>query len=196
MGDIEGRNQALQQNGAGITAFRGMKKSLQPPPLLNFIVRRAGQRASGVEMMSRGRAGQGARPEELASLLALAPGFPAWVTWRASIALAPDVVVRVANADWIGRVSAQADRNLTNPRKVEYSVTLTMFCKTAPRTERGRSQLRAWQRGITEQLRALGYEGEWQQRAPGGPLVNYFSKDVARLARIPPAVRKLQRVRF
>ena len=147
-------------------------------------------------MMSRGRAGQGARPEELASLLALAPGLPGWVTRGASIALAPDVVVRVADADWIGRVSAHADRDLTNPRKVEYSVILTMFCNTAPRTERGRSQLRAWQRRITKQLRALGYEGRWQQRAPGGPLVNYFSKDVAKLALVPPAVRKLQRVRF
>jgi hypothetical protein len=145
--------------------------------------------------MSR-RKGQDARPEELASLLALAPGLPGWVTRGASIGLAPAIVVRVADADWIGRVSAHADRNLTNPRKVEYSVILTMFCNTAPRTKTGRSQLRAWQRRITEQLRALGYEGQWQLRAPGGPLVNYFSKDVARLALVPPAVRKLQRVRF
>src|SRR5262245_52910160 len=147
-------------------------------------------------MMSRGRAGRGARPDELASLLALAPSLPGWITRGASIALAPDVVVRVADADWIGRVYAHADRNLTDPRKVEYSLILTMLCNTAPRTQRGRSQLRAWQRRITEQLRALGYEGEWQRRGPGGPLVNYFSKDVARLALIPPAVRKLQRVRF
>jgi hypothetical protein len=45
-------------------------------------------------------------------------------------------------------------------------------------------------------LHALGYESERQQRAPGGPLVNYFSKHVARLALMSPAVRKLQRVRF
>jgi hypothetical protein len=55
--------------------------------------------------------------------------------------------------------------------------------------------MRAWQRRITKQLRTLGYERRWQQRAAGGPLVAYFSKDVARLALIPPAVRKLQRVR-
>jgi hypothetical protein len=102
----------------------------------------------------------------------------------------------VADADWIGRVSAHAGRNLTNPRKVEYEVILTMFCNTAPRTERARSQLRAWQRRITKQLRALGYKGEWQLRAPGGPLVNYFSKSVARLALVPPAIRKLQRIQF
>ena len=147
-------------------------------------------------MTSRGKAGKVARPEELASLLALAPSLPGWVTYGASIALAPDVVVRVADADWIGRVIALADRDLKHPHKVKYSVVLTMFCNTAPRTKRGRSQLRAWQRRLTEQLRALGYEGEWQLRAPGGPLVNYFSKDVARLALVPPAVRKLQRVRF
>ena len=148
-------------------------------------------------MISRGRARKVAGPEELASLLALAPGLPGpWVTRAASIALAP-VVVRAANTDWIVHVRAYAERNhLTNPREVEYAVILTMFCNTVPRTERGRSQMRAWRRRITQQLRALGYEGEWQQRAPGGPLVNYFSKDVARLALIPPAVRKLQRVRF
>jgi hypothetical protein len=101
----------------------------------------------------------------------------------------------VADADWVGRVSAHADRNLTNPRKVKYAVILTMFCSTAPRSEKGRSQMRAWQRRITKQLHALGYEGEWQQR-PAGNAVCYFSKDVASLAQIPPAVRKLQRVRF
>jgi hypothetical protein len=147
-------------------------------------------------MMSRGTAGKVARPEELASLLALAPGLPGpWFTRGAHIALAP-VVVRAANTDWIVDVLAYADRNRTNPREVKYAVILTMFSNKAPRTERGRSQMRAWQRRITKQLRALGYEGRWQQRAAGGPLVAYFSKDVARLALIPPAVRKLQRVRF
>jgi hypothetical protein len=147
-------------------------------------------------MMSRGRKGQGAWREELASLLALAPSLPGWVTGGASIVLAPKLVVRVADADWIGRVSAHAVRNLTNPRRVEFSVILTMFCNTTPRTERGRSQLRAWQGRITKQLRALGYKGEWKQRGPAGPLVNYFGKDVARLASIPRTIRELQRVRF
>jgi hypothetical protein len=148
-------------------------------------------------MMSRGRAGKIARPEELASLLALAPGLPGpWFTSGANIALAP-VVVRAANTDWIVDVRAYAERNhRTNPRKVEYAVILAIFGNKAPRTEGGRAQMRAWQRRITKQLRALGYEGRWQQRAAGGPLVAYFSKDVARLALIPPAVRKLQRVRF
>ena len=146
-------------------------------------------------MMSRGRAGKVARPEELASLLALAPRLPGpWFTSGANIALAP-VVVRAANTDWIVHVSAHANRNLTNPREVKYAVILTLFCNKAPRSERGRSQMRAWQRLITKQLRALGYKGEWQQR-PAGNAVCYFSKDVARLALIPPAVRKLQRVRF
>jgi hypothetical protein len=142
-------------------------------------------------------AGKVARPEELAALLALAPGLPGpWFTSAANIALAP-VVVRAANADWIVDVRAYAQRNhRTNPREVEYAVILTMFCNKAPRSERDRSQVRAWQRGITKQLRALGYGGKWQRRAPSGPLVAYFSKDVARLAQIPPAVRKLQRVRF
>jgi len=138
-----------------------------------------------------------ARPEELASLLALAPSLPGpWLTRGAQIGLAP-VVVSAANLDWVVDVSAHADRSRTNPREVTYAVILAMFCKDkAPRSETGRSQMGAWQRRITRQLRALGYEGRWQQRGPGGPLVGYFSKDVARLAQIPPAVRKLQRVRF
>ncbi len=147
--------------------------------------------------MSRGRVGKVARREELASLLALAPGLPGpWFARGANIALAP-VVVRAANTDWRVDVGAYAERNHgTNPQEVEYAVFLSMSCSKAPRTERGRSQMRAWQRRITKQLRVLGYEGRWQQRASGGPLVAYFSKDVARLALIPPAVRKLQRVRL
>lgn len=146
-------------------------------------------------MMSRGRGDKVARPEELASLLALAPRLPGpWLTRGATIALAP-VVVRVANTDWIVDVSAHADRTRTNPREVQYAVILTMFCNEAPRSEKGRSQMRAWQRRITKQLSALGYEGEWQQR-PAGNAGCYFSKDVARLALIPSAVRALQRVRF
>lgn len=148
-------------------------------------------------MMRRGRAGKVGRPEELTSLLALAPDLPGpWFTHAARIALAP-VVVRAANTDWFVDVGAYAQRNRrTNPREVVYGVELTMFCSQAPRGESGRSQARAWQRRITKQLRGLGYEGRWQERAPGGPLAAYFSKDVARLALIPPAVRKLQRVRF
>ena len=148
-------------------------------------------------MTSRDRAGKVGRPEELASLLALAPDLPGpWFTRSASIALAP-VVVSAANTDWFVYVGAYAQRNhRTNVRKVEYGVELTMFCNQAPRSERGRSQLRVWQRRITKQLRDLGYEGRWQERAPGGRPACYFSKEVARLAQIPPAVRKLQRVRF
>jgi hypothetical protein len=148
-------------------------------------------------MLSQGRAGKVGRPEELASLLALAPDLPGpWFTRSASIALAP-VVVRAANIDYSVYVGAYAQRShRTNVRKVAYGVELTMFCNQAPRSEGDRSQLRAWQRRITKQLRDLGYEGRWQERPPGGPIVCYFSKDVARLAQIPPAVRKLQRVRF
>lgn len=148
-------------------------------------------------MTSRGRTGKVARREELASLLALAPGLPGpWFTRSASIALAP-VVVKAANADWIVDVHAYAQRNhRNNPREVEYAVILTMFCDKAPRGETNRSRMRAWQRRITRQLRALGYGGRWQRRTPGGSSAAYFSKDVARLALIAPAVRKLQRVRF
>ena len=147
-------------------------------------------------MMSRGRAGKVARPEELASLLALAPRLPGpWFATGANIALAP-IVVRAANTEWVAYVSAYANRTFKNPREVEYAVVLTMYCNKAPRSERGRSRMLAWQRRIAKQLRALGYEGRWEQRAPSGSLVAYFSKDVARLALVAPAVRKLQRVRF
>jgi hypothetical protein len=146
-------------------------------------------------MVSRGRAGTPGRPEELASLLALAPDLPGpWAARSASIALTP-VVARAANGDWFVDVSAYAQRNRANPREVVYGVELTMCCNQAPRTVRGRSKMRAWQRRITKQLLALGYKGEWQLRQAGNA-VAYFSKDVARLAQIPPAVRKLQRVRF
>ena len=145
-------------------------------------------------MISQGRAGN--RPAKLASLLALAPSLRGWFARSASIGLAPDVVVTAGDTEWIGRLSAHADRSLTDPRKVESSVILTMFCRTAPRTRRDRVLLRAWQRRITEQLRALGYQDDWRERPRGVPSANYFSKEVARLAQIPPAVRKLQRVRF
>jgi hypothetical protein len=92
--------------------------------------------------MSQSSAGKVARPEELASLLALAPRLPGpWFASSAQIALTP-VVVRAANSDWIVHVSAHADRNLTNPREVEYAVILTTFCNNAPRSEKGRSQMR------------------------------------------------------
>jgi hypothetical protein len=148
-------------------------------------------------MMRRGTAGNVGRPEELASLLALAPELPGpWGTRSASIALAP-IVLSAANINWFVYVGAYAQRNhRTNVRKVHYGVELTMFCNQAPRSESGRSQLRAWQRRITKQLRDLGYEGRWQERAPGGRPACYFSKDLPRLALVPAAVRKLQRVQF
>ncbi len=147
-------------------------------------------------MMSRGKAGKLGRPDMLASLLALAPELPGpWSTRTAGIALAP-VVVRAASSGWIVDVGAYAQRHRTSLREVEYGVYLTLFCNEAPRSEAGRSQMRAWQRRITKQLRGLGYEGRWQKRAPSDALAAYFSKGVARLALIAPAVRKLQRVRF
>jgi hypothetical protein len=142
--------------------------------------------------MSEGRAGKVARPEGVASLLALAPALPGpWSTRAASIALAP-VVVTAANGDWLVEVSvhAFAQRSGTDPRKVGYGVELLMRCNQAPQSEKGRSKMRAWQRRITKQLLELGLKGEWRDAFA------YFSRDLARLAQIPPAVRKLQRVRF
>src|SRR4051812_28018665 len=115
-------------------------------------------------MTSRSRSGGGSRQEALASLLALVPDLPGpWVTSSANIALAP-VVVRAANTQWIVHVRAYAVRNhLTNPREVEFAVILTISGNKAPRSASGRSEMRKWQRRITQQLRDLGYDGRWQR---------------------------------
>ena len=142
--------------------------------------------------MTRDRTNTAARPEELARLLALAPNLPGpWVASSARISLTP-AVVRAADDDWLVEVyvHAFAQRSGTNPRAVGYGVELVMRCSQAPQSERGRSKMRAWQRRITKQLLELGLKGEWRDA------VAYFSRDLARIAQIPPAVRKLQRVRF
>jgi hypothetical protein len=146
--------------------------------------------------VSRGRAGKVRPPEELTSLLALPPNLPGpWCASTASIAFAP-VVVRAVNADWSVDVGVSAQLNRPNPGDVEYSVYLIAFCNEAPRSERNRSQMRAWVRRLTKQLRGLGYYAEWKERPPDGRLVAYCQKDVARVALVAPEVRKLQRVRF
>jgi hypothetical protein len=144
--------------------------------------------------MNQGRTGRSATPDELTSLLALAPTLPGWVAASASIILASNVVVRVAGTEWIGSVGAHASRDRTDPRKADYYVYLTMRCSEAPRSKRGRSEVRAWQLRITDELRAMGYDAEWRPLGSGVPRFNYFHKDVATLSQIPSAIRKLQRV--
>ena len=117
------------------------------------------------------------------------------------------VFVTAAEAEWTIHVHVLANairRDLAKPRTrgahdkhqlivVEYAVTLTISGVKLPSTRAGRARVRAWQRGVTRQLRSLGYEGRWADS--GGPFA-YFDNTLASAARIPAAVTKLQRVRF
>jgi hypothetical protein len=146
--------------------------------------------------VSRGRSGKVGPPEELTSLLALPSKLPGpWYASTASIDLSP-VVVRAANADWSVDVSVSAKLSRANRGDVEFSVYLIAICNEAPRSERSRSQMRAWVRRLTKQLRGLGYYAEWKERPPDGRLYAYCQKDMASVALVAPAVRELQRVRF
>jgi hypothetical protein len=158
-------------------------------------------------MTTNGRARTGSQREELVALLGLASRLPGpWLASSAAIALAP-VVVTAADAEWTIHVHVLAHalpRHLAKPRKrgtddgrrlivVEYAVTVTISGIKLPSTRAGRARVRAWQRSVTRQLRALGYEGRWADS--GGPFA-YFDNTVVGPARIPAAVAKLQRVRF
>ena len=147
-------------------------------------------------MTTGGRARTGSQREELVAFLGLASRLPGpWAASSAAIGLAA-VVVTAANSEWTVHlhVPAHAVRShRANSRKVEYAITVTISGVKLSSTRAGRARVRAWQRGVTRQLRSLGYKGRWADS--GGPFA-YFEKAVASLARIPVAVTKLQRVRF
>lgn len=133
--------------------------------------------------------------EPLASLLGLAPGLPGvWHASSSNIAMNP-VRVSAAGAEWLVHLHAYAMRkHLTDPRRVEIAVGLTVSTDRLPAGRAQRTRAAEWQRGLAKRLAALGYKGGWG-RSPHGPFA-YFRKDLRGVSAVPAAIRQLQKVRF
>lgn len=136
-----------------------------------------------------------AKPDALATLLGLAPGLPgAWHTSASNIAMQP-VVVLAAGISWRVHLHAYAVRcDLTDARKVEVTVGLTISTDRLPSGRARRARAEGWQQGIAKRLADLGYRGSWG-RSPDGPF-GHFTKEVRSVSSVPVAIRQLQRVRF
>jgi hypothetical protein len=136
-----------------------------------------------------------AHPEPLAGLLGLARNLPGpWHTSSSNIGMQP-VVVRAADAEWRVYVHAYAVRDhLTDPRRVEVTVGVTVSTDRLPPTRAGRARVREWQGGFASRLAAIGYKGVLG-RSPDGPFA-HFCRELENVAAVPSAIRQLQRIRF
>lgn len=129
------------------------------------------------------------------ALLRLAPGLPgAWFTSASNIAMQP-VVVRGAGIDWQVHLHAYAVRcHLTDPRKVEITVGLTISAKRLSLRRAPRARVKEWQQSMADRLGALGCRGSWGQ-SPDGPYA-HFTKKLRTVSSVPAAIRRLQRMQF
>jgi hypothetical protein len=136
-----------------------------------------------------------AKPDVLATLLGLAPGMPgAWHTSASNIAMQP-VAVRAAGIEWRVHLHAYAVRcHLTDARKVEVTVGLTISTNRPPSGRARRARAEEWQQGIAKRLADLGFRGSWGH-SRNGPFA-HFTKRVRSVSSVPVAIRQLQRVRF
>jgi hypothetical protein len=146
-------------------------------------------------MTGRRQPSRNASPEALTVLLRLAPGLPGvWHTSASNIAMQP-VVVRGADIDWQVHLHAYAVRcHLTDPRKVEVTVGLTISADRLQFRRAPRARAKEWQQSIAKKLGALGYSGSWGQ-SPDGPFA-HFTKEPRTVSSVPAEIRRLQRMRF